>query len=83
MTSAQKCVVWGTGILLWVHLLSALLSAINFGYLDTVTLSHMVLILLPLLAIAALLLYVFKQPANSTSPRTSLHIRGTVTRRTS
>lgn len=82
MTSKQKYVAWGTGILLWVFGLSIFLSALNFGYLDLPTVKHMLWILLPLLVVAAVLLYVFKRQAGPEEKERALYVKGTLVEET-
>lgn len=60
MTTRQKAVAWGMGILLWVNLLSILLSLWQFGYVDWTTVAHMGVIALVPLAAGAVCLYRFR-----------------------
>lgn len=60
MTAKQKALASGMGILVWVNLLSVLLSAWQFGYLDWATVAHMGMIALPPLAAGAVFLYRFR-----------------------
>ncbi len=75
----QKYVVWAAAILLWIFGLSVLLSYLSFGYLDLDTVTQMAWILSPLLVMAAILLNVFKQPADFVGrkrvPRATLRIK--------
>lgn len=75
MTTAQKYIAWGTGILLWVFGLSILLSYTAFGYLDLPTVRHMVWVLSLPLALAAVLLYVFRQRVDSEETRAVPHMK--------
>ncbi|OGP22898.1 MAG: hypothetical protein A2038_04960 [Deltaproteobacteria bacterium GWA2_57_13] len=61
MTLTQKYVAWGTGVILWVFGLSILLSYFEYGYMDWRTVTHMTLILVPLVLIAAIVFYLFKR----------------------
>lgn len=69
MTTVQKYILWAAGILLWIFGLSILLSYVAFGYLDLLTVRHMALVFSPVLAVGAVLLYVFKQPSDSEQPQ--------------
>ena len=60
MTAKQKALAWGMGILVWINLLSILLSAWQFGFVDWTTVAHMALIAVPPLAVGTLLLYRFR-----------------------
>lgn len=75
MTTEQKYIAWGTGILLWVFGLSILLSTLNFGYFDLPTVKHMLRVLSPLLVVAVVLLYVFKRQAGPEKKERALYIR--------
>lgn len=55
MTIRQKTLAWGIGILLWINLLSILLSSWQFGYTDWRTVAQMGLIALPPLFVGILL----------------------------
>ncbi|MBI4409294.1 MAG: hypothetical protein HY561_06270 [Gemmatimonadetes bacterium] len=57
MTTGQKTILWGLGILLWTELLSICLSTWRFGWIDWPTVAAMALITLPLLGAGALLLH--------------------------
>jgi hypothetical protein len=82
MTSKQKYIAWGTGILLWVFGLSIFLSTLNFGYLDLPTVKHMLWILSPLLVVAAVLLYVFKRQAGPEKKEQALYVKRTLAEET-
>ncbi len=60
MKTSQKALAWGMGILVWMNLLSILLSAWQFGYVDWTTVAHMGTIVVPLLAIGTFLLHHFR-----------------------
>ena len=60
MSAKQKAVAWGMGILVWMNLLSVLLSAWRFGSIDGETVRHMGMIMLPPLAVGTLCLYRFR-----------------------
>ncbi len=80
MTLAQKYIVWGVAILVWIFGLSVLLSYLSFGYLDFETVSHMAWVLSPLLVMAVILLSVFKrQPVDFAGrkrvPRATLRVK--------
>lgn len=60
MTAKQKALAWGMGILVWINVLSILLSAWQFGFVDWRTVAHMALIALPPLAVGTLLLSCFR-----------------------
>lgn len=61
MTAIQKYIVWAVGILVWIFVLSILLSYITFGYLDLPTIRYMALVLSPILFLAAVLLFRFRK----------------------
>jgi len=82
MTSKQKYIAWGTGIVLWIFGLSIFLSALSFGYLDLPTVKHMLWILSPLLVIAVALLYVFKRQAGSEKRERALYVKRTLAEET-
>lgn len=71
MTAKQKALVWGMGILVWINLLSALLSAWQFGYVDWTAVAHMGLIALPPLAVGAVFYYGFRPHAGREEVRVS------------
>ncbi len=60
MTAMQRGLTWGMGILLWINLLSVLLSAWEFGSVDWTTVAHMGMIAFPPLAVGAVFLYRFR-----------------------
>lgn len=78
MTLAQKYIVWGTGILLWVFGLSIFLSYFAFGHLDFNTVARMAWILLPVLAVAVFLLYLYREPTGSVQPQEKVHFSGRI-----
>lgn len=80
MTYAQKYILWGAAILAWIFSLSILLSTVAYGYLDLPTVRHMALVLFPVLILAAVLLFLFKQPGDLKAKQERMaHIGQTVT----
>lgn len=63
MTAKQKALAWGMGILVWVNVLSVLLSGWQLGFVDWTTVAHMGLIAFPPLAVGAVFLYRFRPRA--------------------
>lgn len=56
----QTVVGWAMGILVWINVLTILISTYNFGYVDWETVAKMSAIALPPLAVGAILLYRFR-----------------------
>ncbi|MBI4639122.1 MAG: hypothetical protein HY731_00400 [Candidatus Tectomicrobia bacterium] len=71
MTTKQKALAWGMGILVWINLLSILLSIWQFGYVDWATVAHMGMIILPLLFVGTFLLYQFRMVTTDRQDETS------------
>ena len=60
MTAMQKALAWGIGILVLINVLSIVLSAWQFGYVDWATVARMGMITLPPLAVGMILFYRFR-----------------------